>query len=716
MGRRLQIKRALKNPSLQSALKKASGHHFQKYSHTTAELPWSEIKEQARAIRRENVKRLPELIARFREEAEKAGARTYQASTAEEACLTIERICREKKARLVVKSKSMVSEEIGLNEHLEKSGFRVVETDLGEWIIQMAGQRPSHITAPALHMTKEDVAGLLSRHLGRPVPPDIRAMVRLAREELRRAFLEADVGISGANLAVAESGTLAIVSNEGNARLVTTLPPVHIALISVEKFVETLEQAVILLKALIPSSSGLKLTSYLSFITGPSKTTDIEKELVVGVHGPGEVHIIILDNGRLRAATEPDGQEALTCLKCGGCMLVCPVFQAVGGHHFGGPVYPGGIGALLTALTGSLGQGLAVADFCADCKKCEEFCPVGIRTGDLLLGLKMRSGPALWERLLSGLFRRARWQELGARLASFVFRPWTDAGLVRLPGIRRALPGFRFRPGRRAAERSSKRGSRKAYLFQGCLVKFFFPQVRDSVQNVLARFGFQVVCPEDQVCCGAPSLHLGCSDDLRRLADANLCSFEREGPEVILTVCPTGQALLKKVYPRLRPEAERWAEKVFDFTEFMVRRGLLPRAIKPDKEAFYHHPCHALYEGRLLEEPLKLLESAGYRPRTEEEPFTCCGFCGVFSLKNPTLSARFWKDKEKRIKDSGAGTVVTDCPGCLFQIKSRLGGAVPQIEVRHSAEILAAAYSAAQPETGRPSPASLNRKQRAAGR
>jgi len=716
MGRRLKIKRALKNPNLQTALKKASGQHFRKFRSSTAELLWPEIKEQAQAIRRENVKRLPELMARFREEAEKAGARTYLASTPEEARLTIERICREKNARLIVKSKSMVSEEVGLNEHLEKRGFRVVETDLGAWIVQLAGERPSHITAPALHKTKEEVAGLLSRHLGRPVPPDIPEMVRLAREELRRAFLEADIGLSGANLAVAESGTLAIVSNEGNARLVTTLPPVHIALISAEKFVETLEQAVILLKALIPASSGLKLTSYLSFITGPSKTTDIEKELVVGVHGPREVHIVILDNGRLRAAKEPDGQETLTCLKCGGCLLVCPVFQAVGGHNFGGPVYPGGIGGLLTAVTRSLGQGLAVADFCADCKKCEEFCPVGIRTGDLLLGLKLRRGPALWERVLSGLFRRARWQELGARLASFIFKPWSDADLIRLPGIRRALPALRFRPGRGAAGKGPGQSLRKVYLFQGCLVKFFFPQVRDSVQDVLAHFGFQVVCPEDQVCCGAPSLHLGCSDDLRGLAETNLRSFEREAPEVILTVCPTGQALLKKVYPQLRPEAGRWAEKVFDFTEFMVRRGLLPRPVKPGKEAFYHHPCHALHEGHLREEPLRLLESAGYRPRTEEEPFTCCGFCGVFSLKNPSLSTHFWKDKEKRIKDSGADTVVTDCPGCLFQMKSKLGPAAPRVEVRHSAEILAAACSAAQAETGQPSPAPLNRNQQAAGR
>jgi Fe-S oxidoreductase len=239
------------------------------------------------------------------------------------------------------------------------------------------------------------------------------------------------------------------------------------------------------------------------------------------------------------------------------------------------------------------------------------------------------------------------------------------------------LPAIRYRPGRQASPRAAGSGLRTAYLFQGCLVKYFFPRVRDSVRDVLARFGYRVVCPEDQACCGAPSLHLGCKDDVLALADINLRSFEREKPEVILTVCPTGHSLLKKIYPQLRPEAGQWADRVFDFTEFMVGRGFLPRGRKPAQEAY-------------------LLEAAGYKPRTEKEPFTCCGFCGVFSLKNPALSALFWKEKEKRILDSRAKTVVTDCPGCLFQMTSRLGRTSPRLKVRHSAEILADGCLAAE--------------------
>ncbi|MBM3296105.1 MAG: [Fe-S]-binding protein [Candidatus Aminicenantes bacterium] len=707
MGRRRDTRKALQDAGLQRALNKASESHFEKYRSTGRGPGFQETRDKARAVRRENVVRLPELIARFREEAEKAGAATCLASTPVEARNEVERICRRKEARLVVKSKSMVSEEIGLNAHLEGIGLRVVESDLGEWIVQLAGERPSHITAPALHKTKEEVAALLGRALGRPVPPDIPEMVRLAREELRNVFLEADIGLSGANLAVAETGTLVIVSNEGNARLVTTLPPVHIALISAEKFVADMEQAVPLLKALVTSSSGLKMTSYVSFITGPSKTTDIEKELVLGVHGPREVHIIILDNGRLAASRDKDGREILTCLKCGGCMLVCPVFRSLGGHLFGGPVYPGGIGGLLSAVTGSPHGAERTAAYCADCKKCEDFCPVGIRTGELLLKLKERRGPALWERTLSGLFRRPRWMEIGVSAASFFLGPVARGGLLRLP---RPAGGFMPLPRRTRRSPGSGTGPVTAYLFQGCLVKHFFPEIRDSAALLLSRHGFRTVCPDDQACCGAPGRHLAAGGDVRRLAERNVRSFEREAPEVILTFCPTGNAMLGKTYPEILPRAERWAERVRDFTAFMAERGFLPSGLEPVRPAFYHHPCHALHELRLREEPLRALRASGYSPVVEPEPDSCCGFCGVFSLRNPGLSEHLWKRKEKAILAGGAPLVVTDCPGCLFQMKTRQGGSGARFEVKHSAEIMLRAIEALS-DAGQ-----LTRKAASAGR
>jgi len=684
-----KVRKALNDSSLQKALEKASSSHFKKYNRIKDEIPWEEYKERASRIREDCVKRLPQLIQKFTEEAEKSGANVHHASTPEEALSTIEKIARLKKAKLIVKSKSMVSEEIHLNSFLEEKGYKVVETDLGEWIIQLAKEKPSHITAPALHKTKEEIAELLSRHLGKNVPPDPREIVKVAREEMRDYFIKADIGISGANLAVAESGTLVIISNEGNARLATSLPPIHIALVTAEKFVETLEQAITLAKALIPASSGMKWTSYVSFITGPSRTTDIEKELVTGVHGPHELHIIILDNRRLKISKDKELDKILYCLKCGGCLLICPVFQALGGHVYGGPVYPGGIGVLLTSITRSNKEASSLLDFCADCKKCEEFCPVGIPTGELIQKLKTKRVPRLWEKALSFFFREKSFAEKSAKLLSILQKPFQKNGyLVSLPfawGKGKSFPAVK--PAKSSGKEKKKEG--KVYLFQGCLVKFFFPEIRESVINSLSRLGFQVVSPSEQACCGAPSLHLGNEKDVQKLALKNIESFKKLNPDYILTVCPTGNSMLKKLYPEIDPAFSRWADRVYDYTEFMVEKGLLPKEKKGIKKGtvYYHYPCHYLNSLKLRDEPKKMLRSLSFDLREEEEPFTCCGFCGVFSLKNPEISARMWEKKRKSIMKSGAGIVATDCPGCLFQLRSNLKKESRPFNILHSAEL-----------------------------
>lgn len=690
-ARKRKIKKALEDKNLQKALDRASSHHFQKFNKTKNEISWEQQKERAKAIREECIKKLPSLIQKFSEEAAKAGAQTYRASTPSQALHLVEKIVQEKKAQLIVKSKSMVSEEIQLNDFLEKKGYKVVETDLGEWIIQLAKEKPSHITAPALHKTKQEVAELLSHHLGRKIPADSKEIVKQARQELRKIFTEADIGISGVNLAVAESGTLVIISNEGNARLVTSLPPIHIALVTTEKFVETLEQAVTLIKALTVASAGMKLTSYVSFITGPSRTTDIEKELVIGSHGPQELHVIILDNGRLKISQDKDLDKILYCLKCGGCMLVCPVFQSIGGHLFGGPVYPGGVGILLTAITKSAKEASSLLDFCADCKKCDEFCPVGIPTSDLLLKLKQEQGAKLWEKALSSLFSKKMFSSTGAKILSLLQTPWKKNGyLENLPLKRlkeKSLPAINVRKTTTCQDKSGE----KVYLFEGCLAKYFFPEIRESIIKGLSSFGFHVVSPSDRVCCGAPSYHLGDQKEVKRLALKNLKSFEGQNPDCILTVCPTGNSMLRKIYPRLEQKFLRWKDKIFDFTEFVLKKGCLPekRSFSSPKKVFYHYPCHSLNELNMKEDPIRFLEALGFNPKTEEEPYACCGFCGVFSLKNPEISARLWEKKKQKIVKTEASLIATDCPGCLFQLRSGLKKEERDAGIFHTAELFA---------------------------
>lgn len=685
-----QIKKALSDKTLQQALDRASSQHFRKFEAASKDVPWDRIKKKAQEIREECAGRLPELIQRFAIEAQKSGAHVYPAASPQEALAGVENILREKKAKNIVKSKSMVTEEIGLNHYLENRGFRVVETDLGEWIIQLAGERPSHITAPALHKTKEEIAKLLSERLQLEVPPDPKEIVKLARKTLRKEFVQADVGISGANLAVAESGTLVLVSNEGNARLVTSLPPVHIAIITTEKFVATLEQATSLVKALVMASSGAKMTAYVSFITGTSRTTDIEKQLVMGVHGPEELHIIILDNGRLEARKDPDLKKILSCLKCGGCMLVCPVFQSLGGHVYGGPVYPGGVGLLITALTHSPDKSAEGWDFCSDCKKCEEFCPVGIPTGELILKLKSKKGPKYWEWALSTLLSKKNLVGAGVRLLSILQKPWHKNGYIKnLPFSWAKGKAFPSIKSEKLPEPGEKKEGKKIYFFEGCLASIFFPSIRKAVFSSLNSLSYQVVCPDDRVCCGAPNAHLGQEKDVKKLATINHKSFERENPDFILTICPTGNAMLKQTYPRLVPETKVWEDKIYDFSEFVVRKGLIAEK-RPEKnlgDIFYHYPCHYVNELGLHEEPIKLLRSIGYNPVIEEGSLTCCGFSGVFAFKNPDISAHLWGKKEKKLKKTEIATVATDCPGCLFQFKANLANEVVPYQVFHSAEL-----------------------------
>jgi iron-sulfur cluster protein len=687
-----RAKKALGTESLQKALEKAASHHFSEYARTREEIPWNTIKKTARTIREKNLKRLPQLILKFKEEAEQSGAHVILASDVPEALSAVKTIVQDNNARTIVKSKSMVSEEMELNPFLEGLGCEVIETDLGEWIVQLAREKPSHITAPALHKTKEEIAELLSQKLNKHIPPDSEVIVKLAREEMRRSFIQADIGISGANLAVAESGTLALVSNEGNARLVTSLPPVHIAIVTTEKFVETLEEATVLIKAQITASSGKKMTSYVSWITGPSRTTDIEKELVVGVHGPQEVHIIILDNGRLHHRKDKDLNQTLYCLKCGGCSMVCPVFQSLGGHVYGGPVYPGGIGLLLTEILDSFDLSKPLLDFCADCKKCEEFCPVGIPTGELLCRLKEKKGSYAWEKFLSKLFGQNLVTEWGASFLSLSQKLWMKDGHLkklplpwtkgkRLPALREKMP---------ILPESGQKGKR-VYFFQGCLSKFFFPDLRESVRLSLVHFGYRVVIPEAQTCCGAPSLHLGQTKDVQKRLRTNWESFKKEKPDYILTICPTGNAMLKNTYPQLEPDFLPWAEHIYDYSEFLVKQRHVPEtADNPRGEkVLYHYPCHYLNALKLKDEPKKILASSGYTPVEEDEPYTCCGFCGVFSVKNPEISTRLWQKKRTKITASQASTIATDCPGCVFQLKACLMDESRTYNVHHTAELFA---------------------------
>ncbi|WP_129675029.1 LutB/LldF family L-lactate oxidation iron-sulfur protein [Candidatus Chloroploca sp. Khr17] len=337
------------------------------------------LRRQARALRANALSKLDELLARLADQVEARGGKVCWAADGEAARRYIVELARDRGVKSIVKSKSMASEEIHLNHALEHAGFEVVETDLGEYIIQLAGETPSHIIAPAIHKTREQVSALFEKHLGMTPTTEVPPMIRAARTALRQRFLQADMGISGVNFGVAEEGAIAIVENEGNARLSTTVPRIHVAIMGIERIVERFDDLAVMLQVLARSATGQKLSVYTSIISGPARPDEAD--------GPEEFHLVLLDNGRSRIL---GGQyvESLMCIRCGACLNACPVYQAIGGHAYGG-VYSGPIGAILTPLLQpDLPDAYLLPQASSLCGACQEVCPVGIAIPDMLLRLR----------------------------------------------------------------------------------------------------------------------------------------------------------------------------------------------------------------------------------------------------------------------------------------------------------------------------------------
>ncbi len=339
---------------------------------------WEELRDAARSMRAGIIARLPEVLERLAERWEANGGRVFWASDAAEARRYIGEVASRHGVRLAVKSKSMAAEEIGLNEALEAQGVEVVETDLGEWIIQLAGQSPSHIIAPAIHLTRGDVSTIFNRVAGGDLSDIPEELCAFARGQLREKFLHADMGITGCNFAVAETGSMVLVTNEGNGRMATSLPRVHVAVLGMERVVETWEQLDLLMTLLPRSATGQELSVYTTQVTGPRRPGEVD--------GPDELHLVILDNGRSRLLGS-EYQEMLNCIRCGACLNVCPVYRQIGGHAYGW-VYSGPMGAVLTPLLNQAPEARELSAASSLCAACYDACPVKIPLQDLLLGLR----------------------------------------------------------------------------------------------------------------------------------------------------------------------------------------------------------------------------------------------------------------------------------------------------------------------------------------
>ena len=421
---------ALRDSFLQEALTIATTKFIGLRREAFDEFPEGEaLRDRAREIKEATLQRLDHYLDLLIDNVERHGGRVHYATTPEEACGIVLEIARRSGARTAVKSKSMATEEIHLNRALEAAGVAPIETDLGEYIIQLAHERPSHIIAPAIHKTKGQVAELFARELKRETVADPEVLTRIAREELREKFLQADLGISGANFGVAYTGTIVLVTNEGNGRMVTSLPRVHVAVMGVEKVIPSMTDLAVFLAILAKSATGQKLSVYTSLVNGPRRGGELE--------GPEEFHLVLLDNGRIRQIAGPL-REALSCLRCGACLNVCPVYRQIGGHAYG-YTYPGPIGILLTAMLNGTESVRDLAHASSLCGACLEACPVRIDIPKMLIELRKDVNErriAPWsERVVFGalgrLLQRPALYRVAARLGRLLQRPFVRGNVIR---------------------------------------------------------------------------------------------------------------------------------------------------------------------------------------------------------------------------------------------------------------------------------------------
>jgi iron-sulfur cluster protein len=718
------IQRALDDPALQQALSRAMATLYERRRTAWAgDIDFEGLRTRARRLKEQALARNDELLDRLEARVVAAGGHVVRAATAAEARDYIVGLATERGVKTIAKAKSMTSEEVHLNHALEDVGIEVVETDLGERIIQLAGERPSHLIVPAIHKTKEDVIELFARTMGIADPPtEAEDLTRLVRDDLRERFLRADMGITGANFVVADTGTLVLVENEGNIRLSSQLPPIHVALVGREKIVPTLADVGTFLELLPRSATGQHLTSYVSFITGTSAAEVIDFGRATPMRGR-EFHLVVLDNGRSAALADPELRETLYCIRCGACLNACAPYQNVGGHVYGIDPYPGGIGCAWTYLTNGHAEAKDTNGLCTTCSRCTEVCPVKIDIPWLNTVVKERNNREFGAGLRQQVFARA--DLMGdafspvAPLAARVLRtPLYTFAAARM-GIdpTRALPAyeretleawFRHRGADRAARMESAlvtgdtaspvRSRPRVALFVDCFVNHNLPEVGRAAVLVLERAGAEVVLAHN-ACCGRAAMSQGLLHHPRAWATRNLAELGRLIDQGYDVVCiePSCLSALRDDYRRLLettaladdPRLTRIEERSYDFTEYLVagmRAGSL--ALHPqhtDEEFVVHGHCHqkALGLGSAPAAAVRLIPGAN----VHETEALCCGMVGSFGYKAEyaSLSRAIGRPLFDQL-NSHPGKVVACGISCRSQIEQGTGR-----PVLHPAEVLLAA-------------------------
>ncbi len=709
------IDTAINDPKLSKALHLFGDAYLIARENAYRGLDFDAMRNELAEIKDEVRKNRKELLAEFIKNAEAAGSKVFLAKDVKEANDYVIKLAKSKDAKLIAKSKSMVSEEAHFNKAMEAAGIRASETDLGEWIVQLAGQRPSHMVMPAIHMFKEEIAELFGKEVGKKLSPEIKELVDVARERLRQEYFNADIGLTGANFLVANTGGIGLVTNEGNARLCATLPDTHIVFASIHKLVRNTEDAIKLTRLLPRNATGQLLTSYVTWIRGTVPCEEKKKEQ----------HIILIDGGREELYESKECRDALRCIQCGACANVCPVYQSVGGHVFGS-IYISAIGVILTAFYEGLDAAKEITRACIGCRSCTAVCPSGIDLEEIILHLRNEVTKKHGMGLIKNVAFKAVMKNRGlfhtmVRAASKLQRPVTHPGransekrIIRhlpLHFMNKDFTEWRDLPS--VAEKSFRdmfkdipqnvtKPKYKVGFFVGCGADFVYPEVGTSLIKVLNSLGVEVVFPQKQNCCGIPALYSGDTDTGIDLAKQNVEAFSEANVDYVLSICPTCTMAVKRDFVERLGELHDWSDKAhalsdktMDASDFL--ENVLGASTKIEGKAemgaiTYHDSCHLKRGNNVYKEPRALLEASGFEITEMKNSDRCCGFGGTYSfLSHPQIAKQITTDKVDAIKDTNVKTVAMDCPGCMIMLKGAMGKANPNIRCVHTVELMAEA-------------------------
>jgi iron-sulfur cluster protein len=702
-----------------------------RYRATSALPDYEALKDRARQIKESAIARVPENVRMLESVLRARGARVFLAATAEDACAYILGICKQHDARLVVKGKSITSEEVRLNHALEGAGIEVAESDLAEFILQVADEQPSHIIAPALHYSRERITALFKSKFKTDLPLDTgEELTKFAREKLREKFLHADVGFTGANLIAADTGTLMLVESEGNIRMASFLPSVHVAIAGVEKIIANRREMAPFLELLAASGTGQKMTSYTSFLSPP---LDDPPFAVPGKpRKQREFHLVLLDNGRMKMREDPVLQETLYCIRCSACLNSCANFQTVGGHAFGGETYSGGIGGPWEAGTGTLRKA-RFSELCTGCSRCVNQCPVRIDIPWLNENLRSRlnqiSEPTAVGRFLGRLSAAAeadrsapaskiffgnyhyfaKWGARSARLSNGIAGTKLARNLMEnLLGLdrRRALPAFPRKTLVQAARgiptREGKALFANVVLFAEVFTNYGMPERGVAALKVLQALNVDVIVSES-IPEGRAALSQGMIATAKRHAQraaAVLRPFLKEGRD-ILVVEPSSLAMFRRDYRHLLDDQERFEglrTHTFEPVEYIAR--LLQSSGRDAKDffdvarspvgtkLFFHAHCQQKTIG-CAEPTITLLRAIGFDVATSS--VECCGMAGSFGYKKDfyelsmAVGADLFQQIAEAEKHGGPRTLVASGASCTEQLHAGLHRIV-----MHPIEVLAA--------------------------